>query len=154
MDTKLERFFVFTIGEAKYGIDYRHFIETARVRDIISFPDSTELVIGIINLRGKVIPLIDIRSRFDENTRDFDERTSVIVVNIDGIAFGIIVDSVSDVMEIPHNEIESAPGNVNDNVIPYAKGMIKVDGNVIILLDVHRLISGSEIEQIRNMTKS
>lgn len=154
MNTKLEKLFIIiAIGKEEYGIEYGHVIEITSVRNIIAFPDSTELIKGIINLRGRVIPIIDIRSRFDENTRDFDDQTSIIVVDIDGLFIGFIVDSIIQAIKIPFKQIDSPSGDVNDNIIPYTKGMIKVDGNVIILLDIHKLISGSEIEQIRKITK-
>lgn len=153
MDTKLEKFLIFAIGEEEYGIDYRHFIEIADVRDIIAFPDPTELIIEIINLRGKVIPVIDFRSRLTVNIRSFDNCTGIIMADIDGLSIGLIVDSIIQAIEIPFKQIDSLSGDVNDNIISYAKGMIKVDENVIILLDVHKLINCSEIEQIRNMTK-
>ena len=153
MDTKLEKFLIFAIGEKEYGIDHKHFIEMASIGDIIAIPDPAELIIGIINSRGKVIPVIDIRLRFEANIRSFDDRTSVIIADIDKLSVGFIVDSVSDVMEIPHNKIDSPSGNVNENLTPYTKGIIKVDENVIILLDAHKLIGDPEIEQIRNVTK-
>lgn len=153
MDTKLEQILIFAIGEETYGIDYKHFKEIADIWDIIAFPNQPGLILGIINLRGKVIPVIDIRLRLAANISAFNDRFSVIVVDIDGLSVGLIVDSIVQAIEIPFKQIDSLSGDVNDKIISYAKGMIKVDENVIILLDVHKLINCSEIEQIRNMTK-
>ncbi|MEE4254331.1 MAG: chemotaxis protein CheW, partial [Desulfuromusa sp.] len=110
-------------------------------------PDLPEHVIGVLNLRGKVIPIIDVRRRFGLAHRDHDERTCIVVVNVNDNSVGLVVDKVSEVITIPANEIEPPPGT-NRNGKHYIAGMGKIGQQVKILLDINALLKDEELEEL------
>lgn len=147
-DTQEGKFLTFTLGNEEYGIEIRNVTEIIGIQSITDLPDTPSFVKGVINLRGKVIPLIDVRLRFNFDEKEYDDRTCIIVVNIENMSVGLIVDTVSEVMEIPEGDIEPPPKVNNKAGSRYIKGLGKVGEEVKILLDTHKLLFGDEIEQI------
>ncbi|MBW2303883.1 MAG: purine-binding chemotaxis protein CheW, partial [Deltaproteobacteria bacterium] len=121
----------------------RHVTEIIGIQKITAVPDMPEFVKGVINLRGKVIPVLDMRKRFVLEEREYDERTCIVVVNVSGGAVGLVVDSVNEVADIPQEQIEPAPEINEENKNLMVQGLGKVGEEVKILLDVDRLIHES-----------
>ena len=109
-DAQKGRFLDFLVGNESFGIEIRYVTEIIGIQSITEMPDMPNFVKGIINLRGRIIPLIDVRLRFGKEPKAYDDRTCVIVVGVDGFSYGLIVDSVSEVMTIPDEEIAPLPG--------------------------------------------
>jgi purine-binding chemotaxis protein CheW len=137
------------LADEEYGIGILKIKEIIGMMPITTVPQTPEFVKGVINLRGKVIPVIDLRLRFGMDSIDYTERTCIIVVEIDGLTgtvqIGIVVDSVSEVLNIKGEEIEETPtfgAKLNTN---YLLGMAKMEGDVKILLDIDRVLSDEEI---------
>ncbi len=145
------QYLTFTIGEEVYGINILNVLEIIRVVNITSVPDTFEFIKGIINLRGKIIPIMDVRIRFGFNERAFDDRTCIIVVNINNIEMGLIVDRVSEVLEIPSENIEPMPSLSQSGHQKFIKGIGKTEDGVKILLDLDKLLFESEIKQIKEI---
>jgi purine-binding chemotaxis protein CheW len=143
------QFLTFSIANQEYGIDIRHVTEIIGIQKITDLPDLPDFVKGVINLRGKVIPVVDVRLRFGMSERDYDERTCIIVVNIEETSVGLVVDTVSEVMNIPGTNIEPPP-KVNKKVDGnrFVHGLGKVEEDVKILLDTQKLLFEEELEQI------
>ncbi|MHC4886759.1 MAG: chemotaxis protein CheW [Planctomycetota bacterium] len=99
-DTQENRFLTFRLGDEDYGIEIRHVIEIVGIQKITDVPDMPDFVKGVINLRGQVIPVMDVRLRFHMDPRDYDERTCVIVVQLETATVGLVVDTVQEVREI------------------------------------------------------
>lgn len=137
-DTLLGKFLVFKVGNEDFGIEIRHVIEIVGIQKINEVPDLPGYMKGVINLRGRVIPVMDIRSRFGMADRDYDERTCIIVVQVGGETSGLIIDQVKEVTEIPDDQIELPPVRSAQSG-QYVKGIGKVNDEVKILLDVQRL---------------
>jgi purine-binding chemotaxis protein CheW len=137
-DTLLGKFLVFKVGNEDFGIEIRHVIEIVGIQKINEVPDLPGYMKGVINLRGRVIPVMDIRSRFGMADRDYDERTCIIVVQVGGETSGLIIDQVKEVTEIPDDQIELPPVRSAQSG-QYVKGIGKVSDEVKILLDVQRL---------------
>ena len=148
-DTQEGKFLTFSMGEEEYGIEIRHVTEIIGIQSITDLPDMPDYVKGIINLRGKVIPVIDVRLRFNMKERPYDERTCIVVININGIAVGLIVDSVSEVIDIPAGDIEPPPKVKKGEASRYIQGLGKVNDNVKILLDTRQMLFSDELEQIK-----
>ncbi len=146
--TQEGKFLTFILGNEEYGIEIRNVTEIIGIQSMTDLPDTPPFVKGVINLRGKVIPLIDVRLRFSFEEKEYDDRTCIIVVNIENMSVGLIVDTVSEVMEIPEDDIEPPPKVNNKTGSRYIKGVGKVGEEVKILLDTHKLLFGDEIEQI------
>jgi purine-binding chemotaxis protein CheW len=120
---------------------------------VTTVPQTPEFVKGVINLRGKVIPVVDLRLRFGMEAIDYTERTCIIVVEIASetgtVMIGIVVDSVSEVLNIKGEEIEETPTFGTRLNVDYIHGMAKMEGGVKILLDITRVLSTDEIANLR-----
>ncbi len=150
-DTLKDKYLTFHLAGEDYGIEIRYVIEIIRILKITEVPDMPNFIRGVINLRGKVIPVMDIRARFGLEDREYDDRTCIVVVNIDGTEVGLVVDEVSEVIDIPEASIEPAPktcdaGKNNDN--NYIHGLGKTNNNVKILLDVYKLLFSAEMQEL------
>lgn len=148
-ETQEGQYLTFNISGQEYGIDISHVTEIIGIQKITTLPDLPEFVKGVINLRGRVIPVVDIRLRFGMSERDHDERTCIIVVNIDETSVGLVVDTVSEVMNIPEENIEPPP-KVNKKIDGnrFVYGLGKVGDEVKILLDTQKLLFEEELEKI------
>ncbi len=148
-DTQKGKFLTFRLASEDYGIEIRYVTEIIGIQKITDVPDMPDFVRGVINLRGKVIPVMDVRTRFHLPPRDYDERTCIIVVNINEMAVGLVVDKVNEVADIPDKQIEPAPRSGQGST-RFIKGMGKIGHEVKILLDVGRLLGEGEMVQLED----
>jgi len=146
------KYLTFTLADEEYGIGILKIKEIIGMMSITTVPQTPEFVKGVINLRGKVIPVMDLRLRFGMEPIDYNERTCIIVVEIEGVAgtiqIGLVVDTVSEVLNINSEDIEKAPTFGAKLNTDYILGMAKVEGGVKILLDIDQVISEEEIGMI------
>ena len=149
MTKKEGKYLTFTLAEEEYGIGILKIKEIIGMMPITSVPQTPEFVKGVINLRGKVIPVLDLRLRFGMKEIDYTERTCIIVVEITGqsgtVMIGVVVDSVSEVLNIKGDDIEDTPAFGAKLDTDYILGMAKMEGGVEILLDIDRVLSEGEI---------
>ena len=137
----------FEIGEEEFGIDILKVQEIIRTMAITKVPNSPPHVEGVINLRGKVIPVIDLRSRFMMEYRQHDNQTRIIVVDLHRVVIGFVVDGVSEVLRIQSSTVEPPPPVVSGIESEYIKGVGKLDNRLLILLDLDKLIPIEELTQ-------
>lgn len=147
-DTQKGRFLTFYLGQECYGIEIRYVTEIIGIQAITEIPELPEYVKGIINLRGKIIPLVDVRLRFKKEPREYNDRTCVIVVEIKDISLGLIVDSVAEVLTIPEQDIVEPPHLNKSFNNRYIKNIGKVGNDVKLLLDCEKLLTEGELEEI------
>jgi purine-binding chemotaxis protein CheW len=144
------KYLTFALGEEEYGIGILKIREIIGIMPITSVPRTPEFVKGVINLRGKVIPIIDLRLRFGMEPMEYTDRTCIIVVEINAqdstIQIGTIVDTVSEVLNIKAEDIEDTPTFGTKLNTEYILGMAKVEGGVKILLNIDEVLSQEEIE--------
>jgi purine-binding chemotaxis protein CheW len=138
-DTQKDKFLTFRVAKEDYGIEIRHVTEIVGIQKITEVPDMPAFIKGVINLRGKVISVMDVRSRFGLPEREYDERTCVIVVNVMDKTMGLVVDRVNDVLDIPAGQVEPPPETQNAGGRKYVRGIGKVGDNIKIILDVQYL---------------
>ncbi|MBG0776442.1 MAG: chemotaxis protein CheW [Desulfovibrionaceae bacterium] len=143
-DAELQQLVTFSIGDEEFGVDILKVQEIIRTMEITKVPRAPEFVEGVINLRGKVIPIIDLRMRFGLTTREHDKHTRIIVIEINNMIVGFVVDSVSEVLRIPASTIEPPPPVVSGLESEYISGVGKLEDRLLILLDLDRLLSGEE----------
>ncbi len=143
-DAELMQLVTFSIGEEEFGVDILKVQEIIRMMEITKVPRAPDFVEGVINLRGKVIPIIDLRKRFGLSTRDHDKHARIIVIEINNMIVGFVVDSVSEVLRIPSNTVEPPPPVVSGLESEYISGVGKLEDRLLILLDLDRLLSGEE----------
>jgi purine-binding chemotaxis protein CheW len=108
-DTQKDKFLIFSLGQEYYGIEIKHVTEIIGIQHATAIPELPEYIKGIINLRGKIIPVMDVRIRFKKERKDYNDRTCIIVIDIKDISIGLIVDTVSEVMSISNDEIVDPP---------------------------------------------
>lgn len=147
-DTQKGRFLTFLLGKETYGIEIKYVTEIIGIQAITEIPELPEYVKGIINLRGKVIPVIDVRLRFKKEPREYNDRTCIIVVDISSISIGLIVDSVSEVLTIPEQGIVEPPKLNEGFNNRYIKNIGKVGNDVKLLLDCEKLLSEGMLEDM------
>lgn len=138
----------FNIGTEEFGVDILKVQEINRMVEITRVPRSPDFVEGIINLRGKVIPIIDLRTRFNLQITDHDKNTRIVVVDIEGQTMGMIVDSVSEVLRIPASTIEPTPEVVTSVDSDYIRGVAKLDNRLLIYLDLAKILTGEEYKML------
>lgn len=146
-ENELLQLVTFTISEEEFGIDILKVQEIIRTMDITKVPGSPPHVEGVINLRGKVIPVIDLRSRFDMEYRPHDRQTRIIVIELHGMIVGFVVDAVSEVLRIQSNTVEAPPAVVAGIDSEYIKGVGKLENRLLILLDLDKLIRTEELHR-------
>ncbi len=142
------RFLTFIIGSETYGIQIRYVTEIIGMQAFTEMPEMPDYVKGLINLRGKIIPLIDVRTRFKKEARADDDRTCIIVVDLNGKSMGLIVDSVSEVLTIPVENIEELAELHAGQSNKYITRVGKIGDTVILLLDSEKLISDDDMALI------
>ncbi|MGB9235963.1 MAG: chemotaxis protein CheW [Terriglobales bacterium] len=135
----------FNLGRETYGIPITALREIVRVPEITAVPDAPEYLEGVINLRGKIVSVVDLRKRFGKPATAVDRHSRILVVGHRGRLAGMIVDSASEVIKIPENEIESAPSMAQENTVDCVTGLGKYRGRLIILLDVDKVLAAREI---------
>ncbi|MGB7604991.1 MAG: chemotaxis protein CheW [Lutisporaceae bacterium] len=149
-DTQKGRFLTFALSNESYGIEIRYVTEIIGIQPITEVPELPEYIKGIINLRGKIIPVMDVRLRFKKPFREYNDRTCVIVIDIKDISIGLIVDNVAEVLSIPDTEIV-APPEINKGSNRYIKGIGKVGSEVKLLLNCDKLLNDDEADSLSNI---
>jgi purine-binding chemotaxis protein CheW len=147
-DTQRDKYLTFHLAGEDYGIEIRYVIEIIGIQNITDVPDMPPFIRGVINLRGKVIPVMDVRARFNLDSREYDDRTCIIVVNVEGTEVGLVVDEVSEVADIPEANVEPAPRTNRNAEDSYIQGMGKINNSVKILLDVQKLLFSGEMQEL------
>jgi len=147
-DTQEGKYLTFHMGDEDYGIEIRYVTEIIGIQRITEVPDMPSFIKGVINLRGKVIPVMDVRARFNLPPREYDERTCIVVVQLNATSVGLVVDKVNEVADIPPENIEPPPRSTAGGSSEYIQGMGKMGERVKILLNVGKLLYDNELEQI------
>jgi len=148
------KYLTFSMLNEEYGISILKIKEIIGMMHVTSVPQTPEFVKGVINLRGKVIPVVDLRLRFDMDAIDYTERTCIIVVEIDNQAgillIGIVVDSVSEVLNIKGEDIEDTPAFGKGLDADFILGMAKMEGGVKTLLDIDKVLNNEDLAPLQN----
>ena len=148
-DTQKGKFLNFSMGSEMYGIEVRNVIEIIGILPMTEVPELPVYIKGIINLRGKIIPVMDVRLRFKKPFKEYNDRTCIIVIDIDDTYIGLIVDSVTEMVWIPEDEIVDLP-EVNKTGNRYIKGIGKVGNEVRLILDCYQLLTDSDLENLNS----
>jgi len=134
----------FYLGDEKYGINVMQVQEVLRVTEIAPVPGAPSYVLGIINLRGNVVTVIDTRNRFGLPSKETDDSSRVVIIETESHIIGILVDSVAEVVELKGAEIETAPNVGNEESSKYIQGVTSRDNELLILVDLNKLLSEDE----------
>lgn len=150
-DDPITQWVTFFLENEKYGIQVMQVQEVLRLTDIAPVPGASEYVMGIINLRGNVVTVIDTRKRFKLPEKESDDSTRIVIIETDNEqVVGILVDSVAEVAELRTSEIESAPNLGNDDSSRFIQGVCNKDDELLILVDVEKLLTDEEWEEVNS----
>ncbi|MEW6657619.1 MAG: chemotaxis protein CheW [Thermodesulfobacteriota bacterium] len=149
------KYLTFALGQEEYGIGILKIREIIGMMPITAVPQTPAFIKGVINLRGKVIPVTDLRMKFGLEITDYTERTCIIVVEIENgsrlLTMGLVVDGVSEVANIKGGEIEGAPDFGDGRHTGFIKGMAKIAGGVKILLDIDCILTGEQLAGLEEL---
>jgi purine-binding chemotaxis protein CheW len=145
-DTQRGRYLTFTLADSSYGIAIRHVTEIVGVGRITKVPNTPAFIKGITNLRGKIIPLIDVRLKFSRQELPYNDRTCVIVVDVDGMVAGLIVDRVDDVISIPEGDIAAVPDGRVGFDDRFVGSVGNIGGQMLFILDMEMFLKADEAE--------
>ncbi len=148
-NTLKDKYLIFTIDKEKYGIEIKYVLEIIGIQTITKIPELDDYIKGIINLRGKIIPVIDVRLRFKKPVMEYDDRTCIIVVNVGELTVGLIVDRVSEVINISEDQVALPPSTSMNTKNKYINGIGKIGEGVRLLIDCNKLLSDNDKETIK-----
>ncbi len=151
-DTQHGRYLTFNLGEEVFGIEIKFVTEIIGMQPITKIPEAVDYIKGIINLRGKIIPVIDMRLKFKKEPIDYNDRTCIVVVDTQEFIVGLIVDKVSEVMTIDDEDVVPPPNHKTGIRNKYIRGIGKIEGEIKLLLDCIKLFDENEAKQI-NLAK-
>lgn len=140
-----QEFLVFTLAEEEYGVDALKVQEIRGYGHITRIPNAPPFIKGVVNLRGVILPIVDMRIKFRLGEPTYDQSTVVVILNIDGRLVGIVVDSVSDVLILTSSQITQAPDCDSAIGAEYFIGLGLVDNRMLILLDIDKLMASNEM---------
>lgn len=138
----------FRLADETYGINVMHVQEVLRISEIAPVPGAPPYVLGIINLRGNVVTVIDTRSRFGLPGAETDDSSRIVIIESDDVVVGILVDSVAEVVELHQSEIDTAPAVGNEESARYIQGVANHASDLLIVVDLNRLLTGEEWSEV------
>jgi len=145
----IEQMVTFNLGQEKFGVNILQVQEINRMVEITRVPQTDQYVEGIINLRGKVIPIIDLRKKFGMPEKEYDNQTRIVVVDVNNEVVGLVVDGVSEVLRVQTDTLEDAPklvsGESSYSGAEYIKSIAKLEDRLLIYLDLGKIVSTSQL---------
>ncbi|HLK19425.1 MAG TPA: chemotaxis protein CheW [Bryobacteraceae bacterium] len=156
-DRRVGKYLTFGLGKEEFAIQVVHVREIMGIQEITAVPQTPGYVKGVLNLRGRVVPVVDLRLKFDLPEIEYTQRTCIIVAQIENqtgkLMTGIIVDGVSEVLTLQAGEIEDTPDFGSGVETPYILGMAKIKNKVKILLDINRVFTAQEVRRLESVTE-
>lgn len=144
------KFVTFKIAEETYGVEVLRVKEIVGMTEITSVPNSLHFMKGVINLRGSVVPVVDLRLKFGMGEKEYDSFTVIIIVEVKGKLIGMIVDTVSDVADIPFSTIQDTPHFTSKIETDFIRGIGQMNEKLVIILDVDRILTTDEFKELEN----
>jgi purine-binding chemotaxis protein CheW len=144
---------VFSLNNQMCGVDTSQVQEIIRCQDIVKVPDMPDFIDGIINLRGKVVPIVNLNMRFELGETKITDNTKIIVTNINDILTGFIVNDVTGILRFSEEEIENTPAILLNGKNPYLKGVGKKDDMLISMLDLGKILTEGEVKSVSNISE-
>lgn len=150
--TDASEYLTFVLGDESYGIDILKVQEIRGYDAVTKIANTPEFIKGVVNLRGRIVPIVDLRIKFNLGKVEYDEFTVVIILNLNGRIVGMVVDGVSDVMNLQQNQIRSVPDIVSSIDTKYITGLASVEDKMFILVDIEQLMNSREMELLETVS--
>lgn len=152
-EENVTQYLTFEIDKQYYGFDIKNVVEIAKIQEITAVPEFPSYVKGVINLRGRVIPVIDVRLRFHIEELAYNDKTCIIILNVGGIDIGFIVDTVDEVVMLNDDEIEGSPMFGNGRSTIYITGVGKLLHKIVFILDADKMFNEAEMDSFVQVSK-
>ncbi|MFQ3543310.1 chemotaxis protein CheW [Halobacillus rhizosphaerae] len=146
-----EKAIVFQLNEEEYAIPVSQVGSIERMMPITRIPNTAIFIEGVINLRGVVTPIIDLRRRFNLEAGPYNEQTRMIISTIEGMSVGLIVDAANDVLDLHNDDIEPAPEVVGTVEVEYIRGVAKIENRLLILLNLEKVLNREEVNELQEI---
>lgn len=143
---------IFNLGQEEFGVGIEQLKEIIRPQKIVSVPNTPAFIEGIINLRGEIYPIFNLRKKFGFPDKAFDDNTKIIIVNVNNMKVGFVVDEVSEIVRLEEENIEQAPKLVSGVNRKYISGVGKIEERMVIILELDLVLQTDEKEELRKMT--
>jgi purine-binding chemotaxis protein CheW len=140
----------FRVGGEEFGLDVFAVHEIIRYAGVTPVPRAPEFVEGVLNVRGTVVPVVDLRRRFEVAERPFDEETRIVLAEYGGERLGLVVDSVTEVLRAPETAISAPPAYIRGIAAEFVRGIVRLEARLVILLDLERILSSQERIALEN----
>ncbi|WP_310603338.1 chemotaxis protein CheW [Anaerosporobacter sp.] len=152
-DTQKGKYMTFKSGNEYFGIELKYICEIIQIQNITEVPETEDYIKGLINLRGKIIPVIDVRLRFKQEVIEYDDRTCIIIINVKSTMVGLIVEKIEDVVTIDEGAITPPPSLSSANgKNKYVYGLGRVRDKVKLLLDPEKILNDEELEMFEDLS--
>ena len=138
----------FQVGRETYGVPITSLHEIVRVPEITAVPDAPDYLEGVINLRGKIVSVVDLRKRFGEKQITANKKNRILVAEVEGKMVGLIVDAASEVLKIPESEVDLPPSLFEEDAMNYVTGVGKLKGRLVILIDLNKILQKGELRRL------
>lgn len=145
-----EKLIIFRVENEEYAVSIKYVGSIERIEKITRVPGSPSFVKGVINLRGVITPVIDIKERFHQRETEFTEQTRIIIIHIEDMTVGFIVDEANDVVDVNSSLIEAAPEVIGAKEAKYIAGVIKLEERLLVLLELAEVLQGEEISELKS----
>src|SRR5690625_4971286 len=149
--SEISKVIVFQLKNQQYGVDIQQIRSIEKLQNITQVPNTSDFIKGVINLRGEVIAIIDLRERLNISVTDITDQTRILIVSVNGVQIGLIVDSATDVLDVNPASIDPSPEIVGDIDVTFVKGVAKLENKLLILLDLARVLSFQEIDEVKEV---
>lgn len=149
-----EKYLTFWTDNQLFGVPITDVVQIVGIQEITAIPNSPHSVKGVINLRGSIIPIVDVRILFKKEEASYTERTCIIVANINGTLIGFVVDSVDAVTKIPDDKISTPPKIVGETTNNYLTGVVKLQDTIVLLVNTAKLVDDQEINALSNLPEN
>lgn len=145
---------VFRMGEQRYGVDIRNVLGIEKVQTITDVPQTYDFIKGVISLRGDITPVIDLKERLQIGETEHAEQTRILIINMNTIQIGLLVDEATDVMDIDADHVEPTPEVLNGINASFLKGVAKVGDDLLVLLELEKVLTLDEVNQVSEVIES
>lgn len=151
---ELVKVIVFQLKGQQYGVDIQQIRSIERMQDVTAVPGTSDFIKGVINLRGEITPIVDLKERLQIEVSNYTDETRILIIEVNNVQVGLIVDTATDVMDIDPTVIEAPPkviGGVNEAFI---KGVAKLGNDLLILLDFERILNLEEVNEVQGVVEN
>jgi len=152
-DTQKDKYLTFIVDNGVYALEIKFVVDIIGLQEITKIPEQPNYIKGVINLRGRIIPTMDVRARFKKEEIEYDDRSCIVVVEMKEISVGIIVDRVVEVIDISRENISKPPNFNNDFTNNYISGIGNINDRVIIILDCDRLLNYDQLSEMEEFNQ-